>query len=233
MAANPNSILDSVKQTIGVDADYTAFDIDVIIFINSAFGSLKQLGVGAESGFAISDNTTLWEQYTQDIVYLGMIKQFIIMSVRLAFDPPATSFGIDAVRKQLEELTFRINVEAENINPPSDPFGLEEEEVKSLYEVKTMTLAMAATIVPDASVANTFYLTLTGDTTIVAPIYGVDGQHVTLEIISNGHTVTWGNGWNFGAAGTPTLSTGGLTDVISAVYRESSAKWLAGFSQGF
>lgn len=233
MAANPNSILDSIKQVIGVDADYTAFDIDVIISINSAFGSLKQLGVGAESGFAISDNTMLWEQYCQDIVYLGMIKQFIIMTVKIAFDPPATSFGLDAIRKQLEELSFRINVEAENINPPSDPFGMEEGEVKSVYVVKTMTLAMADTIVPDASVANTFYLTLTGDTTIIAPVNAVDGQHVTLEIIANGHTVTWGNGWNFGSAGVPTLSTGGLTDVVSAVYRESTAKWLAGFTAGF
>lgn len=233
MPANPNSILDSVKGALGVAFDYTAFDLDVIIFTNSAFGSLKQLGVGSETGFAISDNTTLWQQYTQDIVYLGMIQQFVIMTVKLAFDPPATSFGILALKDQIQELTFRINVEAEHINPPSDPFGEEEEDMRALYEVKTITLAMAPTIVPDARIANTFYIELTGDATITPPVNGVDGQHVTIELISNGHTVTWSPGWNFGSAGVPSLTPGGKTDLISAVFREAHADWAAGFTAGF
>ena len=100
MSSNPDSILDSVKKVLGFDSEYEAFDLDIMMFINDAFGSLLQLGVGADTGFVISDNTTLWSQYVTDLSYLGMVKSYIFMSARLAFDPPATSFGIDAFNEQ-------------------------------------------------------------------------------------------------------------------------------------
>jgi hypothetical protein len=110
---NPASILDSTKKVLGLDSTDTSFDLDVVMAVNSAFGTLGQLGVGPSAGFQITDNTTLWAAYINNITYLGMVKQFIWMSARLAFDPPGTSFGIDAIKSQIEELTWRINVAAE------------------------------------------------------------------------------------------------------------------------
>jgi hypothetical protein len=110
---NADSILDSVKKALGLDFSDTSFDPDVTMFINSAFGPLQQLGVGPDTGFFISDNTVLWSDYVARADYLGMVQAFIIMSTRLVFDPPATSFGLDAIKGQLEQLSWRINVMAE------------------------------------------------------------------------------------------------------------------------
>lgn len=234
---NPNSILDSTKQVLGVADTDTSFDLDVTMLVNSAFGSLSQLGVGSDSGFVITDNTTLWSQYISDLVYLGMIKQFIFMTVKLAFDPPGTSFGLEAIQNQLQQLAWRINVKAEEITPPSDPFAPEEgpggDGVTTVwFKVKVMDLTFASTITPNAGLANTFRLTLTGDCTLNAPVGAKDGEHITLYLTSNNHSVAWGSGWNFGAAGVPDLSSS-ATDVISAVWNEAAAEWFAGFTAGF
>jgi hypothetical protein len=122
-AANPDSILDSVKKTLGFDPDYEAFDLDITLFINGAFGSLQQAGVGPDSGIAITDNTALWSDYVTDGVLLDLVKQYVYSSVRLSFDPPGTSFGIDAIKYMLEMHIWRINIEAEKLTPPSDPFA--------------------------------------------------------------------------------------------------------------
>lgn len=120
---NPASVLDTVKKVIGFTPDYTAFDLDLIMFINSAFGSLQQLGVGPKTGFAIIDNTLLWSDYTTEILLSGMVKSVVCMKARLAFDPPATSFAIEAIEDQIKQLEWRLNIAAEEITPPSDPFN--------------------------------------------------------------------------------------------------------------
>ena len=40
------SILTSIKKLLGIPEDYTAFDDQIIIHINSVFMILNQLGVG-------------------------------------------------------------------------------------------------------------------------------------------------------------------------------------------
>jgi hypothetical protein len=120
MSTNPDSILDSIKQTLGLDPEFTAFDLEMVMYINSAFGSLQQLGVGPTSGFTITDNTKVWSQYLLFAFYLDMVKQFISLSVKLVFDPPDTSFAIGAIKSSLAELTWRINVAAES-NPSFNP----------------------------------------------------------------------------------------------------------------
>lgn len=239
MPANPNSILDTVKKAVGLDPELEAFDLEITMFINSAFGYLRQLGVGSDTGFIISDNTTLWSQYVTSLKILSMVKQYISMFVKLAFDPPATSFGIDAVKGMIEQLGWRINIVAEEENPPSDPFGSVGSTVitqggvmTTFFAPKVIILQFASTVTPDASTGNVFYLELTADCTINSPSEGTDGQHITLEVTSNGFNVTWGSGWNFGDQGTPTLSAD-KTDVISAYYRTDVADWRTGFTPGF
>lgn len=237
MSANPESILDSVKKALGLDSEATVFDLDIVLFINGAMGNLQQVGVGGDTGFVIQDRTTLWSQYVASQLYLNQVKQYIFTWVRLAFDPPGTSFGIAAFEKMAEELIWRIGVAVESENPPSNPFTstarqMAEDTGSSFFEVRAVNLVFESVIVPDARTGNTFYLTLTGDCEIAAPINGTDGEHITLELTSNAHGVTWGNGWNFGEPGVPTLSTM-ATDVISAIYNEAAAQWYAGFTPGF
>lgn len=234
---NPQSILDSVKKTLGLAPDYTTFDLDIVLFINSAFGSLQQLGVGPDDGFIIQDNTTLWSQYISAVTYLGMVQSYIFMSVRLAFDPPPTSFAIDAIQKQTVELGWRILVAVEQITPPSNPFWDTRPGVGNImstyFAVRVVNLVFGDVVTIDASKGNIFYLTMTADCTINAPVTGIDGEHITLEVTSGGFNATWGSGWNFGDAGNPTLSSDGKTDIVSAYYRASTTDWRAGFTRGF
>jgi hypothetical protein len=235
---NPDSILDSVKKSIGLDSSDTTFDLDVTLFVNSAFGVLKQLGVGSDTGFIITDNTTLWSQYVTGLTYLGMVKNYINLFVKLVFDPPATSFAIAACEKILEELGWRILAAVEAETPPSDPFATTTTSttsgiMKNYFAPKVVVVQYSPSITIDASSGNMFYLTMTGDCAMFAPANGVDGEHITLEIVSNGHAISWRSGWDFGDIGAPTLSAGGKADIVSAYYKTASASWRAGFTTGF
>ena len=111
MAIADQSILDSVKKVIGMDPGYTAFDVDVIMHINSMFSKLYNLGVGPKTAaFEIEDKTAKWSDFLQGKTNINMAKTYVCMSVRLIFDPPATSFGIDAIQKEIDQMGCRLNV---------------------------------------------------------------------------------------------------------------------------
>lgn len=110
------SILTSTKKTLGLAENYAAFDLDIITFINTAFSTLTDLGVGPAEGFMIEDETVKWEDYIGDaakVDQLNHVKTYIFLRVRLLFDPPTTSYLIGAFEKQLEELEWRLNVKRE------------------------------------------------------------------------------------------------------------------------
>ena len=54
------SILTSIKAQLGIQEEYTAFDQQIVMHINSVLMVLKQLGVGPVAGFVISDKTAIW-----------------------------------------------------------------------------------------------------------------------------------------------------------------------------
>lgn len=104
------SILKSTKKILGLDPGYDAFDLDVITHINSAFSTLSQLGVGPKSGFFIDGETQSWSDYYGDDPFLNMVRSYVYLKVRLAFDPPSTSFAITAIEEQLKEMEFRMMI---------------------------------------------------------------------------------------------------------------------------
>lgn len=106
------SILDTIKKMLGIEIDYTHFDLDIITSINSVFMNLQQIGVGPKDGYHIQDSTNKWEEYTT-AKDLEAIKTFIYLKVRLIFDPPANAFLVDAIERQLKELEWRLNVQVE------------------------------------------------------------------------------------------------------------------------
>ena len=97
---------------------------------------------------------------------------------------------------------------------------------------KVATLTMAATITVDASLANDYRLTLTASTaTMGNPTNPVDGQNIKMQLTQdttgNRTIAAWGTSYDFGAAGTPVLSTATSTiDVIGFVYNSTKTKWL-------
>lgn len=111
-----DSILESTKKLLGYDPDYRAFDLDILIHINSVFSTLQQLGVGPEKGYSIDGPEDKWSDFLGTSNDINSVKSYIYQKVRLAFDPPATSFAIDAVKEQIREAEFRLNVAADK--PP-------------------------------------------------------------------------------------------------------------------
>lgn len=124
-----DSILTSVKKNLGIDESYEAFDADIVLFINGVFSTLHQLGIGPTLGFAIEDKTALWDTYLDGDLRKNSVKTYMYLSVRLLFDPPATSYLIEATAKQKLELEWRLNVVREGdewVNPyppvvPAEP----------------------------------------------------------------------------------------------------------------
>lgn len=113
MPAVDNSILDTTKKILGLDADYDAFDLDIITHINSTFAQLAQLGVGPDEGFEIEDSGKLWSEFIDDNKLLNFVKTYMYLKVRMFFDPPTTSFNLTAKQEQIKELEWRLNVAAD------------------------------------------------------------------------------------------------------------------------
>lgn len=115
MALSDQSILDSVKKVIGMDPSYTAFDIDIVMHINTQFSKLYNLGVGPKNAaFEIEDRTAKWSDFLQGKTNINMAKTYVCMAVRLIFDPPPTSFGIEAVKTEIQEMGWRLNILDDN-----------------------------------------------------------------------------------------------------------------------
>ena len=118
------SILTSIKKLLGIMSDYTNFDDDIIIHINTAFAMLNQLGVGPEGGFMIVDANSRWEDYTTE-KNLNMVKTYIYLKVRLLFDPPTSTALIESINRTLSEIEWRIFLEGDP--KPEEELPSEEE----------------------------------------------------------------------------------------------------------
>lgn len=105
-----DSILDSTKKILGLDKDYTPFDLDILTHINSAFSILNQLGIGPVAGFSIEDNTATWDDFETPLNQLNLIKTWLFLKVRMYFDPPSTSYLIEAMNRQIAECEWRLSV---------------------------------------------------------------------------------------------------------------------------
>mgnify|MGYP001772142203 CR=1 FL=1 len=104
------SILDSIKKMLGLTPEYTQFDTDIIMHINSVFMILTQLGVGPSEGFAIEDNETTWTEFVPDIKKVSGIKSYMYAKVRVVFDPPTSSVVMDSLTRIITEYEWRLNV---------------------------------------------------------------------------------------------------------------------------
>jgi hypothetical protein len=123
------SILISTKKVLGIDKDYTAFDLDIITHINTAFSILTQLGVGPAEGFMIEDDTTEWAEFIVDDMQYNSVKTYVYLKTRQLFDPPTTSYLITAFDEQIRELEWRLNVHREELGWVDPNSRLPYEEV--------------------------------------------------------------------------------------------------------
>jgi len=105
-----DSILQCTKKVLGLAPEYDVFDLDIIIHINSVFSTLSQLGVGPADGFTIEDAAAMWADFVVPLNQLSSVKAYVPLKVRMVFDPPSTSFVIEAMNKAIGELEWRLNM---------------------------------------------------------------------------------------------------------------------------
>lgn len=115
------SILTNVKKIVGLAEADTSFDSDIIMHTNAVLSVLTQLGIGPEDGYSIEDATPTWEDFLGGDKRLNMVKTYVYLRVRLLFDPPATSFVIESLNKQIQELEVRMSIVREG-DSWVDPF---------------------------------------------------------------------------------------------------------------
>lgn len=101
-----------------------------------------------------------------------------------------------------------------------------------------VTLTDASTVTPNCLSGNDFRLLTTsavgGSRTIAAPTNAQDGMRICFQVTqpaSGGPcTITWSSstgGFNFGAAGAPTLSTAASKlDIIGFIYNATKSQWI-------
>jgi hypothetical protein len=117
---NPRSILDSVKKVIGMDPEVEAFDLDILLFVNTSLVDLRRMGIAGNS-IQIINRSQLWSDFWPHASGLGMIQTYVYLSAKLAFDPPQMGFNIASLQERKRELEFQLKVLGEQINVPSIP----------------------------------------------------------------------------------------------------------------
>ena len=107
-----DSILLSIKKLLGMDPiEFTQYDTDLIIHINTIIEFLNQLGVDIPEGFKINDENALWSDYLNKPEYNGIkdsIKNYIYLRVRLVFDPSTNPTLLNSINDTIKELEWRI-----------------------------------------------------------------------------------------------------------------------------
>lgn len=104
------SILDSIKHMLGIQKEDTNFDTELIIYINGALMILHQLGVGPK-GYKITGDGNTWDELLSDRTDLELVKPAVYLRVRLTFDPPQNSFLVNAIKEQIVEYDWRIEID--------------------------------------------------------------------------------------------------------------------------
>lgn len=107
-----DSILQSIKLLLGLAKDYTPFDQQIIMHINSVFMILHRLGVGPDTPFMIRGEDEVWTDFIEE-GRIEAVKEYIYCKVRLVFDPPSGSL-VDILNKRIDELEWSLNVKEDD-----------------------------------------------------------------------------------------------------------------------
>ena len=109
-----NSVLNTTKKLLGLDADDDSFDSDICIGINSAILTLSQLGLEGKEGFIVTNEEQKWSDYLDDNNLLPMVQQYIHLKTKMSFDPPQNSIVCENLKQIITELEWRIRMVSEN-----------------------------------------------------------------------------------------------------------------------
>lgn len=103
-----NSILNDIKKLLGIPKDVEDFDKDLIIYINTTFSTVNQMGIGPIKCFKIENVNDKWEDFDKRLD-MEQFKTYIYLKVKMMFDPPANNQLYTSYDNIIKELEFRIH----------------------------------------------------------------------------------------------------------------------------
>ena len=106
------SILSEVKKGLPIPDDDPSFDDEIMPLLYSAFFNLKQLGVGPGSTFAVTKESE-WDEFTCKEDERDAVKTYVILKVKLLFDPPQSGAAMNALTESIKELEVRLEWNAD------------------------------------------------------------------------------------------------------------------------
>lgn len=106
------SILEDVREAVGLTSDTTDYDTELIMHINTAIGKLNQNGVGRF--LVVQNNESTWghlQDPTQEKgnLFFQMVPLFVSMSTKLIFDPPPPS-AVQHYTTSIDQMLWRLKV---------------------------------------------------------------------------------------------------------------------------
>ena len=109
-----DSILNTVKSHLGIGEDYTPFDAEIILAINSSLMVQTQLGIGPPGGFSISSAEEKWRDFLgKNTAPAESSKMAVALRTRLQFDPPQNSYTQTTYNELIKELEWRLSIQAD------------------------------------------------------------------------------------------------------------------------
>lgn len=106
-------IFTSIKSMLGIDLNFNGFDSNIQSAINSSIFSLKSIGV-VNSDFILDTQNKTWKDLTDEKRF-SSVQTYVYLKTKLVFDPPSNTTIINSLEKQLSEIEWRLNLEANNV----------------------------------------------------------------------------------------------------------------------
>lgn len=118
------SILTSVKKLLGISEEMKAFDLDIMLNLNAAIATLRQIGIGPKEGYTVTSKDETYEDYLgEDYPETAQVKMYLFYKTKLGFDPPQSSIAVELIKEMIKETEWRLYV---SVNP-EDTFEVEED----------------------------------------------------------------------------------------------------------
>lgn len=107
-----NSILEDVRESVGLGRDTKDFDLELMMHINVALAKLNQNGVG--NLIIVEDKTATWHDFKDPLALEGnkmfhMIPAYVKLSVKIIFDPPPPS-AVEYYSTSINDILWRLKL---------------------------------------------------------------------------------------------------------------------------
>lgn len=113
MDTETQTILELVKEQLGINPSDEAFDVELIQDINITLFTLMQLGVVTRENAALKSKEDTFEELIEDEVLCKAVQTYMYAKVRLIFDPPTSSIVAEALKETVKEYEWRFRSEVE------------------------------------------------------------------------------------------------------------------------